>query len=789
MKNSGGQNMLRSMYSGISGMKVNQTKLDVIGNNIANVGTTAFKSSTVRFQDMLSQSVKDAMGPTANQGGINAAQVGLGVQLASIDSVMKQGNMQPTGRSLDVAIDGDGFFMVAKGGAIYGNNTLEVTHTAGSHAITAQSLSNANTELMYSREGAFSLDEAGNLITSDGYRVLGYSLTNDDTISLPTSKSPNGVSVQGLEIRFGPGSALNGYKVVLGNIGAQTVTSADIDKTNKLIVLNGDFSTADALTSAQVESAINKGLSAAGIAQNIYVSGKPSVIANTAADKISGGMDATAPNSVSVGGVTLQFTDGDGLNGYSISIEQVGPPTPSGGKVVAAVDDGVASGTGIKKITIQMDIVNNNITASELKDAINKAISDYNTANPTTAINNNIKNAVGSVNVPQISGLVAGGDTNNAPNAVTVAGLSIALPKGATYNGYKIVLGKVSEGTATAVTEDAANKMIIIDGDFVTPGAVTSSALESAINSTLGLTAPDTATVSGSAKVLSTLSSNSTIDGGSKMKAPAAVQANGLTFTLGEGASLNGYTIQIGKITAGTKSSAEVDTTNKKIIINGDFATAGAITSLQIQNAVNNALQEKGISQAIKVTGTPSQIAGTESNTAEGGSPVQSLDSDGSLYFVDGTKEVKAYDGGLKTLKIPDKVKIPGTDTELKVKTYSIDKSGIITAVLEDGRVAALGQIAMGSFKNPAGLTKLGKNLYAQSANSGEVSVKSGIGTRGDDNSKGFGDNIQGMLEMSNVDLAEQFTDMIVANRAFQASSKMISTGDEILQDIINLKR
>ncbi|MDZ5001619.1 flagellar hook-basal body complex protein, partial [Clostridium perfringens] len=124
-------------------------------------------------------------------------------------------------------------------------------------------------------------------------------------------------------------------------------------------------------------------------------------------------------------------------------------------------------------------------------------------------------------------------------------------------------------------------------------------------------------------------------------------------------------------------------------------------------------------------------------------------------------------------------VRIPGTDTELRVKTYTIDKNGIINGVLEDGRVAALGQIAMASFKNPEGLTKLGGNLYSGSVNSGDAIIKSGIGTLNDDNSKGYGENLQGMLEMSNVDLAEQFTDMIVSSRAFQASGKMITTGDE----------
>lgn len=130
-----------------------------------------------------------------------------------------------------------------------------------------------------------------------------------------------------------------------------------------------------------------------------------------------------------------------------------------------------------------------------------------------------------------------------------------------------------------------------------------------------------------------------------------------------------------------------------------------------------------------------------------------------------------------------------GTGDELRVTSYTISEEGVVYGNLENGKMAALGQIAMANFKNPEGLEKSGGNLYTTSANSGDAIIKSGLNTTGDDNSKAYGDTIQGMLEMSNVDLAEQFTDMIIATRAFQASSKAINTGDEILQDIINLKR
>lgn len=162
-----------------------------------------------------------------------------------------------------------------------------------------------------------------------------------------------------------------------------------------------------------------------------------------------------------------------------------------------------------------------------------------------------------------------------------------------------------------------------------------------------------------------------------------------------------------------------------------------------------------------------------------------SIGEDGKVKFVDAeTQDLKA-DEGLKTLKIPDSVL--GEDGEMKkVMSYSIGKDGLITAVVEGGEVAVLGQLATASFKNPEGLEAVGNNMYLNSSNSGAPLVSSGFG---EDDVRTNGDIVQGMLEMSNVDIAEQFTDLIVTSRAFQASSKIISTSDEILQDVVNLKR
>lgn len=167
--------MLRSMYSGISGMKVNQTKLDVIGNNIANVSTTGFKGSKAQFKDMLYQNSGFASSPTSVKGGTNAKQIGLGAQLASINKFMGQGNAQTTGRSLDVCVDGEGYLMVGSG-RISSTTELDTDHT-----IKTENATNAGFDVYYTRDGNLTLDKDGNLLNADGYRVLGYNITSPGT--------------------------------------------------------------------------------------------------------------------------------------------------------------------------------------------------------------------------------------------------------------------------------------------------------------------------------------------------------------------------------------------------------------------------------------------------------------------------------------------------------------------------------------------------------------------------------------------------------------------------------
>lgn len=137
------------MYSGVSGLRAHQTKLDVVGNNIANVNTAGFKSSAVQFQDTLSQMTQRAAGPNAETGGTNPAQIGLGVKVAAVSTNFGQGAAQTTGRTTDMMISGDGFFVTSMGG-----------------------------QQQYSRAGAFDLDSAGRLVAPDGAILQGWPAQN-----------------------------------------------------------------------------------------------------------------------------------------------------------------------------------------------------------------------------------------------------------------------------------------------------------------------------------------------------------------------------------------------------------------------------------------------------------------------------------------------------------------------------------------------------------------------------------------------------------------------------------
>lgn len=178
--------MLRSMYAGISGMKNMQTKLDVIGNNIANVNTFGFKKGRVTFSDLVSQEIAGATAPGPDRGGTNPKQVGLGSEIGSVDTIDTQGNLQTTDRPLDVAISSDGYFNVQDGDNNY-----------------------------YTRAGNFYFDQNGALTTSEGMYVQS---TDGGNIQVPENATDFSIGNDGT-VSY---SDENGDSQTAGQIGVVT---------------------------------------------------------------------------------------------------------------------------------------------------------------------------------------------------------------------------------------------------------------------------------------------------------------------------------------------------------------------------------------------------------------------------------------------------------------------------------------------------------------------------------------------------------------------------------------
>jgi flagellar hook protein FlgE len=193
--------MMRSLYSGVAGLKTHQTKMDVIGNNIANVNTTAFKSSSIVFSDLMSQTTQKASGANASTGtgGTNAKQIGLGVKSGAINvNITGQGSSQSTGNPFDIMITGDNFFVVSNGG-----------------------------ENFFTRDGSFYVDGAGNLaMTSLGYNVMGWGVDETTGAIKQDNVTPLRI-MSAANLTYPPEATSKGYVSGILDKNDKDVTSAN----------------------------------------------------------------------------------------------------------------------------------------------------------------------------------------------------------------------------------------------------------------------------------------------------------------------------------------------------------------------------------------------------------------------------------------------------------------------------------------------------------------------------------------------------------------------------------
>jgi flagellar hook protein FlgE len=273
--------MLRSLYSGISGLRSHQTMLDVTANNIANVNTVAFKSSATQFQDTLSQLVKGSNSPQATVGGTNPAQIGLGVQVAGISTNFSQGSTESTGRQTDVMISGDGFFITNAGG-----------------------------QTQYTRAGSFDPDGLGHLVTPGGAIVQGWSAVN--------GVIQNGSTIGDITL---PNQAVSPAEAttkatVTGNLPIDAATGTVLSRDTTAYDANGvsrKLTVTFTRTAAGWDASANDGSAVPGTSSMVYTNG---VLA-------SGG-------NITVNGIAVDMTATTGFAGLT---------------TVAATSDGREAGT------------------------------------------------------------------------------------------------------------------------------------------------------------------------------------------------------------------------------------------------------------------------------------------------------------------------------------------------------------------------------------------------------------------------------------------------------------
>jgi flagellar hook protein FlgE len=287
--------MLRSLFSGISGLRAHQQMMDVTGNNIANVNTTGYKSSQATFQDTLSQLVQAAGAPQNGAGGTNPAQVGLGVRLAGIQNNFTQGAAQNTGRNTDLMIQGDGFFVVDNGG-----------------------------QQLFTRNGSFNFDANGSLVTSDGSIVQGWAANAAGVVNTNAASGPISLPL-GTQI---PPSATN-QATVTGNLPADTTSPNPIVTSMTTFDAQGNKVT---MSASFVK--VNQNQWTLNLTDANGGTGGPYTI-----DFTNGATPVATPNPVTIGGITV---DVSGLTSYA------------GMSTVTSSANGSAAG-GIQSFTISPD--------------------------------------------------------------------------------------------------------------------------------------------------------------------------------------------------------------------------------------------------------------------------------------------------------------------------------------------------------------------------------------------------------------------------------------------------
>lgn len=668
--------MMRSLYSGVSGLKTHQIKMDVIGNNIANVNTLAFKSSSVTFSEIMYQTTQNASGANAltGTGGINAKQIGLGVSLGSTTTnIAAAGATQTTGGALDVKIKGDNFFVVNNGSSN-----------------------------MFTRAGSFYFDGTGNLaMTSTGYNVMGWQIDgNTGEIKKDTVSALR--IMQASNLTSPPEATLNAVTTGILDSNAKAVTTEDgyIMNLNFFDALGYQYTGKFKVTEGAIKGTYNVSLS------DVLDSKGKTIIDTIGTENLFGvAYPGQQDQGTLLSGYKMlnsSFTDGGGTTATHYYLQN------SEGTSMA--DSNFYVGADGKYMAL--DTATNTLIP----------LSDLNPVNQT-AINKEIANIHGlyqkyfsgiSADI-KITGNSTFADVTKWNQVLSISGeiLTVASGKTLVQDSSAAPIIHYSFNDSAGVPIPSTDFYLNATNQFCTSaGAALSDPEHNTVDSILRTNTTGYSPAFGTKNTTCTY--DTVIDGNSKIDMTGTKYYQVLTFDGDDGSFDN-----IGGANAVTLAMAN---------LGGNFKNIG-IDFSQV-TMFNN-----------------------------GGTSTMGMDKG-------------AVDG--KT----------GTGKKLGALTgVSIDTNGMIYGSYDNGNTVLLAQIAVANFANASGLEKVGENCYGTTLNSGEFD---GIGV---DITADGGGMSTGALEMSNVDLSNEFTEMITTQRGFQANSRIITTSDTLLEELINLKR
>ena len=703
--------MMRSLFSGVSGLKTHQTRMDVIGNNIANVNTTAYKSQNMVFSDLLYQQTQAASGANANtgRGGINARQIGLGSKTAAINTaITRQGNAQSTNNPWDVMITGESFFIV-----------------------------NSGSQNFFTRDGSFNIDSSGNLVmASTGYRVMGWQV--DEETGEIQSGPVQALQVMKAENMTAPAEATTNGIVsgILDKNDSDVHSKAGLVRTYQFFDSRGYSYTAqfsihalskDGQYYVQLDDikdengqSLKDYYNVNDISQ-IASFGEAKSIEETKVYGLpgDGSVTYTDAGDGKTGTFTVNYNYGEILTGFG---ENVMMSMAENLKVTAPAADN-------NQLPANSDVTMQGDVTLDRKVLEEKYGLTYDEKEGQYYYRPETKNADGSITY--------GDRTPLGPNP------NATPPTGPDATAWGEVLSKLGGNVQLATGGTPAAPLISVDEK----GAVTMS-------------------------FTAQFKTN---------KESAFTAATG-TF----GVTLN-YPADKEEIME--KAYGLNSTDNVKFDINY-ITPDGHASVTRVESYEGNALVFDTKTGKFSYVGDPEQTAVTldfAGSTTDLTGQVVDLGhfSDISIDFStirnvnNGKTSTVAYDNG------------DGSENNLgtgrkegALISVEIGQDGKIRASYDNGLSKLLGQIAVTKFANASGLAKAGNNLYRTTLNSGEFD-----GTGIDITSDGEGSMESGVLEMSNVDLAGEFTEMITTQRGFQANSRIITTSDSMLEELVNLKR